>query len=191
MAYQILCMVGGISRNSLNLKLFRALEGNLSERCSLDLFPIQDLPFFSQDLEMDPPAIVGDFKERIEKSQALLFVTPEYNRSIPGVLKNAVDWGSRPAGKNTWARKPAGILGASAGNIGTFGAQQHLRQVLGALGVRVMLQPEIYLNGSKAFGDQGQLIDDYVKGMLQKYAQGYISWIQENMRTSVEAAHRS
>jgi chromate reductase len=111
-----------------------------------DLFEIAALPFFSQDLEIELPAEVVDFKKRIIAADGVLVITPEYNRSIPGVLKNALDWGSRPWGENSWNNKPAAIMGASIGAVATFGAQQHLRHVMSFLNMHVMSQPEYYLN---------------------------------------------
>ena len=175
---RILTLVGGISQGSLNKKLFRILEASFAEEAEFIAFDISKLPFFSQDLEQEPPDIVTAFKEEIREAVAVLFITPEYNHSIPGVLKNAIDWGSRPYGMNLWDKIPAAMIGTSAGNLGTYGAQLHLRQVLSYLNMRVMNQPEFYLNGSKAFSEDGTL-DEKSLGFVQKFWSAYLVWIQE------------
>ena len=173
----ILTLVGGISKNSLNQKLFYAVQDQAPEGLEVKRFDISTLPFFSQDIENNPPPSVRDFKNQIEQAQAILFITPEYNRSIPGVLKNAIDWGSRPHGQNAWTKKPAGVMGASMGAIGTFGAQNHLRQILSALNIRTMPQPDFYLNGSKSFDENGKLTDDRTKEFIKKYWAAFSEWI--------------
>ncbi|WP_374028957.1 NADPH-dependent FMN reductase [Bdellovibrio bacteriovorus] len=179
---KILALVGGISKGSINKKLYRALKAMAPQGMEIEDFDIASLPFFTQDMENDPPDLVKKYKERIKESEAVLFVSPEYNRSFPGVLKNAIDWGSRPYGQNLWNHKPAGVIGASIGNIGTFGAQHHLRQVLAYLNMNVMGQPECYLNVSKAFNDQGELTDENVKKLLQQYWEAYSNWIKKEKR---------
>ena len=177
-APRILTLVGGISQGSLNKKLFKVLETTYGHEVELVAFDISKLPFYSQDLELEPPDIVTAFKEVIRESDAVLFITPEYNHSLPGVLKNAIDWGSRPFGMNLWDKLPAGMMGASAGNIGTYGAQQHLRQVLSYLNLRVMNQPEFYLNGRTAFNSEGEL-DEISMGFVKKFWDSFLAWIQE------------
>src|SRR4051812_44389590 len=114
---KILCFVGGISKDSLNKKLFHEMKNLAPKNFELESFDIASLPFFSQDLESDIPEAVKKLKKKIEDCDAVLFVTPEYNRSFPAVLKNALDWGSRPYGKNSWNFKPCAVIGASVGNI--------------------------------------------------------------------------
>lgn len=155
MGIKLFTMIGGISRQSINHKLFEQIKGN--SKFQFDQFDIASLPFFSQDLETELPAEVVDFKNRIKAADGILVITPEYNRSIPGVLKNALDWGSRPWGNNTWNNKPGAIMGASGGAIGTFGAQQHLRNVMSFLNIHVMSQPEFYLNFAANSDDKGKL----------------------------------
>ena len=176
----ILVIVGGISKGSLNQKLFRAFRDLAAKEYLMESFDISQLPFFSQDLEEDLPSIVRDFKTKIEASSAILFITPEYNRSFPGVIKNAIDWGSRPYGKNSWNKKTAGLIGASIGSIGTFGAQNHLRQVLNCLDLQIMNQPEFYLNGSKAFDENGKLNDPKIQSFIEKYWVSYSEWINKH-----------
>lgn len=174
---KILGIVGGISKGSLNKKLFKAVQKLKPEGLDLEDFDISQLPFFSQDLEKDAPSIVLDFKKKIQEADAILIVTPEYNHSVPGVLKNAIDWASRPPGQSVWANKWTGIMGASAGNSGTYGAQQHLRLILSTLDVRVMRKPEFLMNGSKAFDDNGNLIDAKSEEFIKKYWTAFSAWI--------------
>jgi chromate reductase len=134
----IAVVVGSNRRASINRKLARALAKLADRKLAVNFVRIDDLPMYNQDLEVPLPASVARFKAEIDQADALLFVTPEHNRSIPAVLKNAIDWGARPYGHNSWAAKAAAIVGASPGAIGTAVAQQHLRQVLGNLGALVM-----------------------------------------------------
>ena len=183
----ILTFVGGISKSSLNEKLYSAIKTKHGSEFSFEDFDIKSLPFlkqthpiFSQDLEADPPALVNELRTKIKKADGILFITPEYNRSFPGVLKNALDWGSRPYGQNSWDKKAVGVLGASVGSIGTFGAQHHLRQVLAYLNTYTMGQPEVYLNASKAFNSQGELADTMVEDILSKYMKAFKAWIAQH-----------
>lgn len=168
-----LVLVGGISRDSLNKKLYNAIQEMEINAFDFESFDISRLPFFSQDLENDPPDMVTEFKEKIRHCDAVLLISPEYNRSIPGVLKNAIDWGSRPYGQNLWEKKPAAVMGASVGNIGTFGAQHHLRQVTSYLDMYTMNQPEFYFNGSKSFDSTGKLTNDKTKELLEKFFESF------------------
>ncbi|UOF01579.1 NADPH-dependent FMN reductase [Bdellovibrio reynosensis] len=165
--YQVLAVVGGIAKESLNKKFYGAMKELAPKDFELATFDISTLPFFTQDMENDPPEIVQDFKELVKACDAVVFITPEYNRSFPGVLKNALDWPSRPYGQNLWKGKAAAVTGASTGSIGTFGAQHHLRQCLAYLDVDVMGQPELYFNASKAFDENGQIKNDAKKLVTQ------------------------
>lgn len=177
---KVLVLVGGISQGSINKQLFMTLKEIAPAGFEFDSFEIDRLPFYSQDVEKNLPAVVADFKSRIQAANAVLFITPEYNRSIPGVLKNAIDWGSRPDSQNSWNEKTAGVMGGSAGNLGTAVAQSHLRQVLMHLNLRTMAQPECYLNLSKAFDADGKMTDERTKGFLQKYLTAFEAWIRKN-----------
>ena len=146
-------VVGSNRRDSINRKLARALAKLADGKLTASFIQIDDLPMYNQDLENPLPASVSRFKAEIERADALLFVTPEHNRSIPAVLKNAIDWGTRPYGRNSWAGKPAAIIGTSPGAIGTAMAQQHLRQVMGDLGALVM-------GGEAYITFKPELIDD-------------------------------
>jgi chromate reductase len=165
---KILTLVGGISQGSLNKKLFHAFKEVVGGDAELIMADIAKLPFFSQDIENDPPDSVIAFKDQIRQADAILFITPEYNHSIPGVLKNAIDWGTRPYPENVWQYLPVATMGASAGNIGTFGAQNHLRQILIYLDVHLLNQPEFYMNGSKAFDENGKLTDEKSRKQMEK-----------------------
>jgi chromate reductase, NAD(P)H dehydrogenase (quinone) len=149
----IAVVVGSNRRASINRKLARALAKLADRKLAVNFVRIDDLPMYSQDLEVPLPAGVARLKAAIERADAVLFVTPEHNRSIPAVLKNAIDWAARPYGRNSWAAKPAAIIGASPGALGTAVAQQHLRQVLGNLGALVM-------GGEAYIAYKPELIDD-------------------------------
>ena len=175
---KILTLVGGISSGSVNKKLFEAYKEIVGHEAELTLADISKLPFFSQDIENDPPDSVTSFLDQIRQTEAVLFITPEYNRSLPGVLKNAIDWGSRPYPQNLWKKKPVASIGASIGNIGTFGAQSHLRQILNYLDMSLLNQPEFYMNGSKAFGDKGELVDEISRKIIQEHWLAFKEWIE-------------
>lgn len=181
---RVLGLIGGISKNSLNKKLFNAFKEETPDGFELYDFKIEDLPFFNQDLEEDVPKIVKDFREKVTEADAILFITPEYNRSIPAVLKNAIDWASRPYGESVWDQKTAAVAGASMGNIGTFGAQHHLRQCLSYLNMRTMGQPEFYMNASKSFDKSGKLIDEKSRELIQKFWNSFKEWVQFNQKES-------
>lgn len=155
---KVLALVGGISKGSINQKLFKAISKIAPEGFEFTNFDISRLPFFSQDIESNPPSEVMELKSLIESSDAILIVTPEYNRSMPGVLKNAIDWGSRPDGKNSWAEKKAAVLGMSSGKTGTLSAQQHLRATLVNVGVLAMPKPGLYLYAGDTMNEAG---DDF------------------------------
>ncbi len=171
----ILVLVGGISQNSLNKRLYNELVNLNETNLHFTAFDISQLPFYSQDFEPDFPKIVTEFKQAVSQADALLLITPEYNRSFPGVLKNALDWGSRPYGANVWAGKATAIAGASSGKIGTFGAQQHLRNVCSFLNMNVMRQPEFYFDASTAIAD-GKLTDTST-AFLKKFLKAFEKWI--------------
>lgn len=189
--YNILCVVGGISRNSINQKVFQTMRERAPAGINLKSFIITRLPYFSQDIENDPTDTVVAWKDLIREADAVLFITPEYNRSFPGVLKNAIDWGSRPYGQNLWAGKPAAVMGASIGSIGTFGAQHHLRQVLSYLDVPVMAQPEFYLNFSQMMDENGTPKTQETEEFIADYWQSFVSWIENFVTVPGEVSHYS
>lgn len=143
--YKVGYLVGSLATGSINRKLARALARLAPDELELSEIPFGDLPLYSYDFDADYPPVARDFKAAITGSDAILFVTPEYNRSIPGALKNAIDWASRPYGSNAFTRKPTAVIGASPGSIGTAVAQQHLKSVLGFCNAPLMNSPEAYI----------------------------------------------
>ncbi len=168
-------LIGGISRDSLNRRFFAELAKIAPKSLIFNVFDVASLPFYSQDLEAELPSEVAELKRAVEAAEGILIVTPEYNRSIPGVLKNALDWGSRPPGSNVCAGKRAAIAGASTGAIGTFGAQQHLRNVLSFLDVRVMNQPTVYFNAST--GMSGNSLTYSSIAFLKTFLDAFEKWV--------------
>jgi chromate reductase, NAD(P)H dehydrogenase (quinone) len=167
---KIAILVGSIRAGSINKQLARAIVRLAPAQWSYEYIDIHDLPLYNQDEEGTPSPQASRLKERIAAADGLLFVTPEYNRSIPGVLKNAIDIASRPYGKNSFAGKPAGVIGASIGAIGTALSQAHLRNVLAYLDVPTLAQPEAYLHWREGLADQsGAITDEKVAGFIQKW----------------------
>ena len=174
-------IVGSLRKESFNQKMAKALVAIAQPPLKLEIVEIGHLPYENQDFEKDPPQAVRDFKQKIESFDAVLFVTPEYNRSVPGVLKNAIDVGSRPYGKSSWSRKPAGVISVSPGPIGGFGANHHLRQSLVFLDMPAMPQPEAYIgNAASLFDEKGALVNDSTREFMQKYLQAFAQWIERN-----------
>ena len=147
MAFRVAVLVGSLRKDSLNRKFARALAAAAPPELSLEIVEIGQLPLYNQDDDANPPAPSVAFKEKIAAADAVLFVTPEYNRSVPGVLKNAIDVGSRPYGSSVWNGKPGAVISVSPGGVGGFGANHHLRQSLVFLNVPVLQQPEAYVGG--------------------------------------------
>src|SRR5438552_6619658 len=177
-------IVGCLRKESFNRKRANALAAMAPAPLRLEIAEIGHLPFYNADYESDPPQAVRDFKQKIESFDAVLFVTPEYNRGVPGVLKNAIDVGSRPYGKSSWSRKPAGVVSVSPGAIGAFGANHHLRRSLDFLDMPCMPQPEAYIGGAaKLFDDSGALINDSTREFLAKYLQAFAQWTERNAAT--------
>jgi chromate reductase len=171
-------LVGSLRRASLNRQLAHALVRQLGDRADCRFVDIGALPHYDDDQEADPAPTVRQFRAAVGAADALLFVTPEYNRSLPGVLKNAIDQGSRPKANNAWKGKPAGIIGASPGALGTCAAQQHLRNVLACLDVAVMGQPEAYIQLKPgAILPDGSVADESLRGFLQLWCGAFLSWV--------------
>ena len=176
-------IVGSLRKESLNRKMAVALRAMAPPSLRLEIVEIADLPLFNQDLEATPAPAAVAFKERIGKADAVLFVTPEYNRSVPGALKNAIDVGSRPKGQSAWESAPCAIVSVSPGAIGGFGANQHLRQSLVFLNMPAMQQPEAYIGGAdKLFDGQGNLVNDGTRAYLQNFLDAFATWIDRNAR---------
>ena len=177
--YRVAVLVGSLRKDSFNQRLARAVEALAPKNFSFAHIAIGDLPLYNQDHDASPSERVKRHKSEIEAADALLFVTPEYNRSMPGVLKNAIDIASRPYGKNSFKGKPAGVLGASVGAIGTALAQQHLRNVLAYLDVPTLGQPEAFFQLSDALIDaNGQLARDDTRKFLQTWVDAFVAWVK-------------
>ncbi len=173
-------LVGSLRKASLNAMLANTLISLAPSSLKLDIVEIGQLPFYNEDLETDPPpAPWTTFRQRIKAADAVLFVTPEYNRSVPAVLKNALDVGSRPYGSSVWDRKPGAVVSGSPGAIGAFGANHHLRQSLVFLNVPTMQQPEAYLGHvGKLFDEHGKLVSDPSRKFLQQFMQAFANWVE-------------
>ena len=179
--HSVAVLVGSLRKDSINRKLARALVTLAPESLKLQIVEIGELSLYNQDIDASPPAQWTAFRERILAADAVLFVTPEYNRSVPAALKNALDVGSRPYGKSVWSGKPGAIVSASPGAIGAFGANHHLRQSLVFLNVPAMPQPEAYIGGAdKLFDPSGQLTNDATRALLQRFMQSFAAWIAAN-----------
>ena len=175
-------LVGSLRKDSFNRKMAKALIAMAAPSLRMEILEIGHLPFYNADYESDPPQAVRDFKQRLESFDAVLFVTPEYNRGVPGVLKNAIDVGSRPYGKSSWNAKPGAIVSVSPGAIGAFGANHALRQSMVFLNVPMMQQPEAYIgNAASLFDDKGTLVNDSTRGFMEKFLQTFAQWIERNV----------
>jgi chromate reductase, NAD(P)H dehydrogenase (quinone) len=178
---KVCVLVGSLRKASLNGMLANALMSLTPPSMKLETVEIGQLPFFNQDLETGAtPAQWIAFRQRIKAADAVLFVTPEYNRSVPPALKNALDVGSRPYGSSVWDRKPGAIVSVSPSAIGAFGANHHLRQSLVFLNVPTMQQPEAYIgHADKLFDEHGKLINDGTRKFLQGFMQEFANWVEK------------
>jgi chromate reductase, NAD(P)H dehydrogenase (quinone) len=175
---KIAVFVGSLQEKSHNKMLAKALESVAPEGMAFDYIDI-NLPLFNQDLEADYPAAAQVVKTAVETADGVLFVTPEYNRSVPGVLKNAIDWASRPYGSNSFARKPVGVVGASIGPVGTAIAQADLRHIMSFLDAKAMGQPEIHMaNAGPLFNETGELIDERWLKNVTAYMTAFSEWVK-------------
>ncbi len=181
MAHHVLVIVGSLRKESFTLKLAKAFAKLAPASLKLDIATLHGLSFFNQDLEANPPADWVAFREKIQKSDAVLFVTPEYNRSIPGVLKNAIDVGSRPPGKSSFLGKSIGIVGNSPGPLGGVCAAMNLKQILPGYSGPIMQQPEIYLTQiGDAFDANGELVKDALKTVMTQYIEKFAAFVERN-----------
>ena len=175
----IVVIVGSLHKESLNRKTAKALIGMAPAALKLEIVEIRALQLYDADLEHDPPREWALFRERVQRADGVVFVTPEYNRSVSGVLKNAIDVASRPSGKNSWDGKPGAVISVSPGAIGGFGANHHLRQSLVFLNVPTLQQPETYIGGAgKLFDEAGKLTSDATREFLGKFLQAYAAWVE-------------
>jgi chromate reductase, NAD(P)H dehydrogenase (quinone) len=181
MSKTVAVLVGSLRRDSFSKKAAAAIAKLAPDGLKFEQVPIGDLPFYSEDLESQtPPQAWTDFRARIKDADALLFVTPEYNRSVPAVLKNAIDVGSRPYGQSVFSGKPAAVVSISMGAIGGFGANHHLRQSLVFLNVPT-LQHEAYIgNAASLFDEEGQLKNTNTEKFLREFGQSFKGWIERN-----------
>jgi chromate reductase len=178
--HHVVVIVGSLRKESFTLKIARALAKLAPSTLKLDVVTLQDISFFNQDLEATPPADWLAFRDKLQKSSGVLFVTPEYNRSIPGVLKNAIDVGSRPYGKSSFLGKPIGIVSNSPGPLGGVSAAKHLQNILPGICGPILGQPEIYLNGiGDAFDDKGELAKESLQKVLQQYIDAFAAFIDK------------
>jgi chromate reductase, NAD(P)H dehydrogenase (quinone) len=173
----ILGIAGSLRRESYNRSALRAAIELLPEGATLEIFELDGIPAFNQDDEQNPPAKVKEFKQKIREADAILFVTPEYNYSVPGVLKNAIDWASRPYGDNAWNEKPAAIMGASIGSIATARAQYHLRQIFVFLNIFPVNQPEVMIgNAAERLDKEGNLMDEMTRKLIGQLLDNLVNW---------------
>jgi chromate reductase, NAD(P)H dehydrogenase (quinone) len=180
MAITVAAFSGSLRKESFNTKLIRAFQQLAPKGIAVKIIPIGDLPHINEDLETELPAAVISLHKSIEAADAILLATPEYNRSYSPVLKNALDWGSRPQGKNKWDGKPALVIGASPYSLGAFGAQHHLRQVLVYINMYPLQQPEFYLSkAAEKFNAAGELTDEDTRKLIAKVWTGFAQWIDK------------
>ena len=176
--YHVAVLVGSTRQTSSNLKLARALEKLAAGKLAFNYIRIDNLPFYDEALWDDPPAEVIRLKREIAEADAVLFVTPEYNRSIPGILKNAIDWPSRPYGDSVWSGKPAAIAGATGGVSGTAAAQAHLRSILPMTGIALMGTPEVYFQSRPgSIEDDYTIADERMRTNLSIWVDRFSDWI--------------
>jgi chromate reductase len=179
--HNVVVIPGSLRKESFSLKVANALARLAPDTIKLNVVTLHGISFFNQDLEATPPADWVAFREKLQKSEGVLFVTPEYNRSIPGVLKNAIDVGSRPYGKSSFLGKPIGIVSNSPGPLGGVNAAMNLKQILPGYAGSIMGQPEIYLNGvGDAFNDKGELVKESLQAVIQQYIDAFAAFVQKH-----------
>lgn len=180
MTRDIAVLIGSLRAGSLNRMAAKALATLAPDRLRLDIVEIGHLPLYNQDFDADPPQSWAEFRDRIRSADGVLFVTPEYNRSVPPALKNAIDIGSRPYGASAWGGKPAGVVSVSPGAIGGFGANHHLRQSLVFLDMPVLQQPEAYYgHAGDYFDDNGELKNEATRKVMQRFILAYAGWVEK------------
>jgi chromate reductase, NAD(P)H dehydrogenase (quinone) len=181
--HPIVVIVGSLRKESFTLKIAHALAKLAPASLKLDVTTLNGISFFNQDLEGNPPADWLAFREKLQKSNGVIFVTPEYNRAIPGVLKNAIDVGSRPYGKSSFMGKPTGIISNSPGPLGGVSAAKTLQNILPGISGPIMGQPETYLNGiGDAFNEKGELIKEPVQKILEQYLTAFAAFVEKQHR---------
>jgi chromate reductase, NAD(P)H dehydrogenase (quinone) len=174
---KILGIPGSLRKASYNRFLLRAAQELVPEGATIDIFELDDIPSFNQDEERNPPARIVSLKSMVRAADAILFATPEYNYSVPGVLKNAIDWASRPYGDSAWNEKPVAVMGASVGRIGTARAQYHLRQMFVFLNMHALSQPEVMVgNAAQRFDENGNLTDEQSANLIRQLLENLVTW---------------
>lgn len=179
--FKIAVIIGSLRKESYNRKMANAVLNTAPTTLELEIVEIGDLNLYNEDLESDVPKAWLDFREKIKPFDAVLFVTPEYNRSVPAVLKNALDVGSRPYSQSVWNGKPSAVISVTPGNLGAFGSNHHLRQSLVSLNMPTMQQPEAYISGaSKLFDNEGGFINDSTAEFIKKFLFAFYKWVSSN-----------
>jgi len=193
MGYKIAIIVGSLREGSLNRKMARSICAIRGDNLDCAMIEIGDLPLYNQDLDSNPPEQWTRFRDQVRPADGVLFVSPEYNRGIPGVLKNAIDVGSRPYGQSVFDKKPAAIITVSPGAIGGFGANHQIRQSCVFLNMPMMQQPEAYLGGvtDDSFGPDGELKDGTLKELVTKLAHAFHDWVDMIHRSRAALAEDS
>jgi len=177
---KIAIVVGSLRKDSFSGKIAKTMIGLAQGKLDMEIVEIRDLPMYNQDDDTEtPPQAFTTFRERIGAADGVLFITPEYNRSVPGALKNAIDVGSRPYGKAAWANKPCAIVSQSPGALGGFGANHHLRQMLPFLNMPAMPAPEAYLGGIATKFEGDRLTDDSLRDFLQTFVDTFAGWVEK------------
>ena len=178
---KIAIVVGSLRKDSYSGKLARVMSQLAEGKFQAEIVEIRDLPMYDPDIDTDtPPPAYTAFRERIRAADGILFITPEYNRSVPGALKNAIDVGSRPYGKAAWSGKPCAIVSQSPGALGGFGANHHLRQMLPFLNMPAMPAPEAYLGGIADKFKDDALTDESLRGFLQTFVDAFAAWVEHH-----------
>lgn len=181
--FNILVIIGSLRKESFNKRLMLALDKLNHPLLKFHILDLHTVPLYNQDDEANMPAPAAHLKKEIEKSDGVLFITPEYNRSIPGMLKNIIDWGSRPYGKNSWGKKAAAIIGTSPGNVGTAVAQTHLRSILVSLDMILLGQPEVYLVYKPELLDgNNNIANEDTKKFLQGFLDKFSAWVESHQK---------
>ncbi|MDB6053762.1 MAG: hypothetical protein JWN25_1285 [Verrucomicrobiales bacterium] len=180
MSITVAAFSGSLRKESFTTKLVKAFQKNAPQGVTVEIVDIGKLPLLNEDLETNLPEPVRDLHASIERADAILLATPEYNRSYSPVIKNALDWGSRPAGENRWEKKPTAVVGCTPYAMGAFGAQHHLRQVLVYLDMPALQQPEFYLaKVAEKFNDKGELTDDHTREKIKELWAAFIPLINK------------
>ena len=178
--FTILGIAGSLRQDSYNRAALRAAERLAPEGAQVEIFDLAGIPVYNQDDDPNPPARVTELKERVRAADAILFVTPEYNYSVPGVLKNAIDWASRPYGDSAWEGKPVAIMGATIGTLGTARAQYHLRQIFVFLNMHALNRPEVMISTAQdKFDQQGNLTDAKTESLIRQQLEALVVWARQ------------